>query len=302
MNTHDVLPNSLAESNEQDLIKAKTDFITVTGAVNLDTVQSNVSTNNAKTGITTSQANAITANTAKNSFPTGDITRASGAHTLYNDGDAIFRNSSASERGRVHCQATIRGTIGSQAGWVPTGTGPAPQNKMIMECTATSGEGAGICISENATCIWNPDNGVYFVDEDSITSSSYAGYYVNLTQSGTLSTSDKRLKQKIEDLSFDRSILDIIDDIPVKKYFRRPTYNKFKEPDRYEKNKHKYENIQLGTIAQDLPQEIKDLGLVNSDNDNFPDQHYSVNYGRLIMIAIEGIKELKKEIDLLKNK
>ena len=70
----------------------KVGHITVTQAVDLDTLESNVATNNAKTGITaqqasdittnnakvgitTDQANAITANTAKNSYPSADATK-----------------------------------------------------------------------------------------------------------------------------------------------------------------------------------------------------------------------------------
>lgn len=70
----------------------KVSHITVTQAVDLDVLESNVATNNAKVGITTSQANAITANTAKvgittdqanaitantakNSYPSGDATK-----------------------------------------------------------------------------------------------------------------------------------------------------------------------------------------------------------------------------------
>jgi len=45
--------------------KNKVDFLTVTQAVDLDTMESNIATNNAKTGITSAQASAITANTAK---------------------------------------------------------------------------------------------------------------------------------------------------------------------------------------------------------------------------------------------
>ena len=53
----------------------KVGHISVTQAVDLDTMESNIATNNAKVGITTSQANAITANTAKNSYPSGDATK-----------------------------------------------------------------------------------------------------------------------------------------------------------------------------------------------------------------------------------
>ena len=53
----------------------KVGHLTVTQAVDLDTMESNIATNNAKVGITTSQANAITANSAKNSYPSGDATK-----------------------------------------------------------------------------------------------------------------------------------------------------------------------------------------------------------------------------------
>ena len=53
----------------------KVGHLTVTQAVDLDTMESDIATNNAKVGISTSQANAITANTAKNSYPSGDATK-----------------------------------------------------------------------------------------------------------------------------------------------------------------------------------------------------------------------------------
>ena len=53
----------------------KVGHLTVTQAVDLDTMESDIATNNAKVGITTDQANAITANTAKNSYPSGDATK-----------------------------------------------------------------------------------------------------------------------------------------------------------------------------------------------------------------------------------
>ena len=49
----------------------KVNFLTVTQAVNLDTMESNIATNNAKTGITSGQASAITANTAKTGITSG---------------------------------------------------------------------------------------------------------------------------------------------------------------------------------------------------------------------------------------
>ena len=56
--------------------ETKVNFLTVTQAVNLDTMESDIATNNAKTGITSEQASAIVANTAKvtNATHTGDVT------------------------------------------------------------------------------------------------------------------------------------------------------------------------------------------------------------------------------------
>lgn len=218
------------------------------------------------------------------------------ANLFLTGGDVIIRNSSFTEKGRVHCSNTIQGNLGGDAGWSPTGTGTTA--KTMLE--NTNGEGAGICVSSDATCIWNADNGVYFVDEDQINSQTYAGFYANLTTSGTISTSDERLKTNIQDLSFNRNILDIVNDIPVKTYFDKCMYDISGNEERYEKNKHKYTTLRLGTLAQSMPPEVADL-LVKDDEGQFPDKHYSVNYDRLVMFCIEAIKELKKEIDILKS-
>ena len=57
---------------------AKLGNISVTQAVNLDTLESDVATNNAKVGITTQQASDITTNNAKNSYPSADASKLSG--------------------------------------------------------------------------------------------------------------------------------------------------------------------------------------------------------------------------------
>ena len=217
--------------------------------------------------------------------------------SYYTTGGAYYlRNSSGTVRGNVNTSNTVLGTYSGATGWTPTGTGTG--SKVMLE--NTNGEGAGICCSSDAVCIWHADSGVYFVDEDAINSSSYAGFYALLTTSGTLTTSDERLKTDIKDLSFNRNILDIVNDIPVKTYYDKCMYDLSGNEERYEKNKHKYETLRLGTLAQSMPQEVKDL-LVKDDDGEFPNKHYSVNYDRLIMFAIEAIKELKKEIDILKG-
>ena len=65
----DTMESNIATNNAKNSYPSadatKVGFISVTQAVDLDTIESNVATNNAKVGITTDQANAITANTAK---------------------------------------------------------------------------------------------------------------------------------------------------------------------------------------------------------------------------------------------
>ena len=119
--------------------ETKVNFLTVTQAVNLDTMESNIATNNAKTGITSAQASAIVANTAKtgitsaqasaivantakvtNATHTGDVTGsteltiASGAVTedkLADSINAAIAANTAKETNVV--QTTITGNAGT---------------------------------------------------------------------------------------------------------------------------------------------------------------------------------------------
>ena len=56
----------------------KVGYITVTQEVDLDTIESDTALNNAKVGITTGQASAITANTSKVTYPTADKNKLAG--------------------------------------------------------------------------------------------------------------------------------------------------------------------------------------------------------------------------------
>ena len=67
---------SVPASSTEDFTTArknKVDFISVTQAVNLDTMESDIATNTLKTGITSAQASAITANSAKVSNVTTNL-------------------------------------------------------------------------------------------------------------------------------------------------------------------------------------------------------------------------------------
>ena len=49
-----------------------------------------------------------------------------------------------------------------------------------------------------------------------------------------------------------------------------------------------------------MPDELKDF-FVADDEGDYPNKHYSVSYGRMVMVCFEAIKELKREIDILKG-
>ena len=73
----DVVANT-AKNSYPSADATKVGHITVTQAVDLDTIESDVATNNAKVGITTQQASDITANNAKISFDSASSTKLAG--------------------------------------------------------------------------------------------------------------------------------------------------------------------------------------------------------------------------------
>jgi len=92
---------------EQALMKLKTDRITVTQAVNLDSMESNIATNNAKQGISSTQSGNITTNNAKKGVSKTNYTGSSynfnvGLTTTSNNGvvyySTLFKFNPASTR------------------------------------------------------------------------------------------------------------------------------------------------------------------------------------------------------------
>ena len=81
------IQNNSAKNTYPSADATKVGFITVTQDVDLDTMESNIATNNAKTGITSGQASAITANTAK-------VTNVSTNLSVTATGDTLRVNSS----------------------------------------------------------------------------------------------------------------------------------------------------------------------------------------------------------------
>jgi hypothetical protein len=104
-----------------------------------------------------------------------------------------------------------------------------------------------------------------------------AGAYVN--------GSDSSLKENIQNMG---SALDLVNQLQPKTYTYKPSYSKDS-------------TIQVGFIAQDLEQVLANQnykGSIVVDGPNFK----SVAYQNLIPLLVQSIKELKAEIETLKNK
>jgi hypothetical protein len=104
-----------------------------------------------------------------------------------------------------------------------------------------------------------------------------AGAYVN--------GSDSSLKENIQNMG---SALNLVNQLQPKTYTYKPSYSKDS-------------TIQVGFIAQDLEQVLANQnykGSIVVDGPNFK----SVAYQNLIPLLVQSIKELKAEIETLKNK
>lgn len=98
---------------------------------------------------------------------------------------------------------------------------------------------------------------------------------------GFYETSDARLKNFKDDIK----ALDVVSEIPTK-YF---TWKKD------ETNENSDPKLHIGTSAQEIQKLYPDLVTKNEEGE------LSVDYARLSVIALAAIKELKKEIDMLKS-
>ena len=219
--------------------------------------------------------------------------------------DKVTTGNEYTMNGVIHCDETCRSVTGNLSGWKPTGTTSVSGSIRKVMLESLLDEGSGIALSEQGMCMWSADNGLYLVDEDSVTGTSYAGFYYHINQSGVVSTSDRNLKRNIRDLSFNRSFCDIINDINPVLFNWKPHYDitdeSGNETERYKKHKNKWETENVGVIAQDLPAEVKQYLMSGDENDCGHDKPLGVDYVKLTMYLIGAVKELKKEIEILKQ-
>lgn len=150
--------------------------------------------------------------------------------------------------------------------------------------------------TKNTTGTSNSDSKLYLAGGTSQSSTGVVTYSNSsvYTQSGQLyasvmnttngfyETSDARLKNFKDDVK----ALEVVSEIPTK-YF---TWKKDKV------NENMDPQLHIGTSAQEIQKIYPDLVSENGDG------HLTVDYARLSVVALAAIKELKMEIDELKNK
>jgi hypothetical protein len=121
------------------------------------------------------------------------------------------------------------------------------------------------------TIMYDTNNGAYYCDPNG-TSNMNAITCISLTE-----TSSKRYKENIYTLD---SALDKVVRLRGVSYNRKGS-----------------KTSEIGVIAEEVAEIIPEV--VNFDIENNPD---SVSYGRITALLIEAIKELKSEIEVLKQK
>jgi len=161
--------------------KNKVDFLTVTQAVDLDTMESNIATNNAKTGITSAQASAITANTAKVGITTAqanaitantskvtcDESNVKSVLAGLNDADTLYIGDGGNDANiSIRGNLTVTGTTTT----VNTETIALADNFILINSnqTGTPSEHGGIEVergsSSNVLLYWREDMDRWLVD------------------------------------------------------------------------------------------------------------------------------------------
>ena len=143
----DVAANTLQHTNtsyvvgqqviEQALMKLKTDRISVTQSVDLDTMESNISTNNAKNGISGTQASNILTNNAKNGISGTQATQLSTLNSHFGTSGFTYsnwrtKNSAMGCFGSTISTSTTTGTSGYGYMIFDTRDGSLPGNAGVV--------------------------------------------------------------------------------------------------------------------------------------------------------------------------
>jgi len=164
----------------------KVNFLTVTQSVNLDTMESNIATNNAKTGITSSQTSAITANTAK----TGITSSQTSAITANTSKTGI----TSSQASAITANTSKTGITSSQASAIVANTS---KNTNVVQTTVSGNAGtattlatarniAGVSFNGSASISLNNNaitNGAGYLT--SVNNGNWSGTDLAVTNGGT---------------------------------------------------------------------------------------------------------------------
>ena len=175
-----------------------------------------------------------------------------------------------------------------------SGNATSGYNYGVMGILSGTGNGAGIV---------GTINGNYDVNVPG----KYAGYFVGdvkvngIVTSTNITSSDRRLKDNIEKIKKDKNIVDAVSQLNPVAYNYKQRYIKtmgdsvsVSRP-YYDENSQLFKKKQFGLIAQEVQAIYPEL--VYEDQEGY----LAINYTGMIPLLIESIKELKLEIEELKN-
>jgi hypothetical protein len=256
--------------------------------------------NTAKTGISTGQSSAIVANTAKVTFPGFGTTSAT----------ALVGNTALLQTGTTSGTALAGNTTAANIGGVATtGTQTVAGVKTFSSIPIFS---SGLNIGSTSVTAFVYSNALYITNSvgavsvgggPGVVSTDFAvpkgsvsvGNISNSTTDGRIdasndivafSTSDKKLKKKIKNIP---NALEKISQI------NGVTFEWKKTDEKMKKEVHSNEGHDVGVIAQEVEKVLPEV-VITRDNG-----YKAVKYEKIIPLLVESIKELKAEIEELKN-
>jgi|TARA_B110001454_G_scaffold165700_1_gene155482 hypothetical protein len=179
----------------------------------------------------------------------------------------------------------VGGDIDICAGNATSTTGGNGGSIFLNAGFATNQGAAKGCVQVNCSVGLKVANGSLAVGN--ITNSSTTGRIDASNDIVAYSTSDCRLKKYIKPIS---NALDKIDQIRGVEFDWKVTDEKMEE------EVHSFEGHDVGVIAQEIEAVLPEV-VVTRDNG-----YKAVNYEKIVPLLIQGIKELKSEVEILKSK